>query len=369
MAKRLRQSDEFAQTFDPSGQAVIYRFTHPDQFVRISEMTRVLLSCFPGDRAIEVRDALDKFARHCGVANHRRQAKATLSTIRKLIKSGALVYESAHRPGYDRRMAPYYVRSRLIPPQVCDEVIRAANVHPGSRVLDIGTGTGCLALYLAQVSEHVTGIDISRPFLETARKMADSRGLKVKFAMGSGNKLVFSDEKYNVAIMSQVFHWLDPICAARGIYQCLEPDGALIVIDQQAVLPASHPLKRLVGYGYDNLSELQAAWIRSVSFYVGLFKLMTQCDHTIRLTGARCFHQRTCFDMSYARAFFLSDNLRALMPLEKHPWKVLERNLSQERHEHLEGNMYWLVLQFNHARPNSVAPPYKFNISDIFEIS
>jgi ubiquinone/menaquinone biosynthesis C-methylase UbiE len=369
MTKRLRQSDEFAQTFDPDGQAVVYRFTHLERFIRISEMMRILLSCFPGDRAIEVRDALDKFARHCGVANGPKLAKATLAMIRRLIKLGVLIHESARKPGYDHRMAPYYVRSRSIPPQVCDEVIRAANVRTGSKVLDIGTGTGSLALYLAQVTEHVTGIDISQPFLEIARNVAGSRGLKVKFAIGSGNKLVFCDEKYNVAIMSQVFHWLDPICAARGMYQCLESDGTLIIIDQQAVLPAAHPLKRLAGYGYGNLSELQTAWIRNVSFYIGLFKLTTQCNYTIRLTGARCFHQRTCFDMSYARAFFLSDNLRALMPLEKHPWKTLERSLSQERHEHLEGDIYWLVLQFNHIRPDSNAPPYKFDIRDIFEIS
>ena len=55
---------------------------------------------------------------------------------------------------------------------------------PGKRVLDIGSGWGGLALYLAQVaSARVTGITLSREQLDIARGRAGEQGLDVEFRM------------------------------------------------------------------------------------------------------------------------------------------------------------------------------------------
>ena len=55
---------------------------------------------------------------------------------------------------------------------------------PGKRVLDIGSGWGGLALYLAQVaSARVTGITLSHEQLDIARGRAGEQGLDVEFRM------------------------------------------------------------------------------------------------------------------------------------------------------------------------------------------
>jgi ubiquinone/menaquinone biosynthesis C-methylase UbiE len=367
MTKRLRQSEEFAQTFDNSGKAIVFRFNRPERFLRLTEIARTLISCFPGNHGTEVFQALATFDLRCGTDPHHRP-KAVLSTLRKLIKMGLLVEDSVESEGYNELMVPYYVRSRAIPPQVCDEVAMLGNVKPQTRILDVGTGTGHLAIYLAHTSSHVTGMDISKPFLAAARQQAASSGVPVNFVLGSGDKLVFSRKKYDLITFSQVFHWLDPICASRGIYQCLKANGRVIILDQQAVLAPTHPLKALAGYGYNDWKELQATWTERAKFYSGLFKLTMQCGRLVRFSGVRCFHQRVCFDMDYARAFFLEENLQALMPHEEHPWKVLEDSLLQRPRQALEGDMYWVVLRFAEVKQGGAFPPYKFDLAEISEI-
>jgi len=130
------------------------------------------------------------------------------------------------------------------------------------------------------------------------------------------------------------------------------------------MLPTQHPLNTLAGYGYTHLAELHAAWTERAKFYNGLFRLTMPCGRLMRLTEARCFCRRVCFDMDYARAFFLERNLRALMPHEPRPWKVLQENLLQHSRSDLEGDMYWLVLYFAEAKQGSIVQSYKFDLNE-----
>ena len=54
-------------------------------------------------------------------------------------------------------------------------------IWPGSRVLDLATGTGSMALQFAERGCVVTGIDISAPMIEEARRKAEGRKLEVEF--------------------------------------------------------------------------------------------------------------------------------------------------------------------------------------------
>jgi ubiquinone/menaquinone biosynthesis C-methylase UbiE len=52
---------------------------------------------------------------------------------------------------------------------------------PNQRILDLGTGTGFLALRFAQVGSHVVGVDISKEQLDEARTQASALGLSAQF--------------------------------------------------------------------------------------------------------------------------------------------------------------------------------------------
>jgi len=54
-------------------------------------------------------------------------------------------------------------------------------IRPGSRVLDLATGTGSVALEFAERGCAVTGIDLSQPMLVEAKRKASERGLSAEF--------------------------------------------------------------------------------------------------------------------------------------------------------------------------------------------
>ncbi len=60
------------------------------------------------------------------------------------------------------------------------EALRQIRENEYTEMLDIGTGSGCLAIYIAKncPNSNVTAIDISAEAIDTARKNADSLGLK-----------------------------------------------------------------------------------------------------------------------------------------------------------------------------------------------
>lgn len=76
----------------------------------------------------------------------------------------------------------------------------AAALQPGNSALDVATGTGDLAIELAQrvaPDGHVTAVDFSEPMLAHARRKFDSRGLPIIFELGDALKLRYSDGSFD----------------------------------------------------------------------------------------------------------------------------------------------------------------------------
>jgi SAM-dependent methyltransferase len=81
-------------------------------------------------------------------------------------------------PEYDESASPAY--------RACvDLVVRYADPVPDDAVLDLGTGTGAIALALADDAGRVVGRDISAGMLDEARRKADARGADA-VAFGEG---------------------------------------------------------------------------------------------------------------------------------------------------------------------------------------
>lgn len=57
-------------------------------------------------------------------------------------------------------------------------------IWPGSKLLDLATGTGSIALEFAERGCHVTGIDLSAPMIAEAKRKASARRLDVSFLCG-----------------------------------------------------------------------------------------------------------------------------------------------------------------------------------------
>lgn len=98
-----------------------------------------------------------------------------------------------------------------------------------SRVLDIATGTGFVALLLSELGHRVTGVDASEAMLARARAKAAATAATVEFVEGVTEELPFPDASFD-ALTARHFIWtlLEPEKAFAEWRRVLAPDATLI---------------------------------------------------------------------------------------------------------------------------------------------
>jgi ubiquinone/menaquinone biosynthesis C-methylase UbiE len=111
-------------------------------------------------------------------------------------------------------------------------VLRDALPPPPSDVLDVGTGTGFLALIAAELGHRVTGIDIAEPMLAAAREESARRKLTVQFRAGDAIDPDLQPASFD-AITNRHLLWTlrDPLAAFTNWRRLLRPGGRVVSID------------------------------------------------------------------------------------------------------------------------------------------
>jgi ArsR family transcriptional regulator len=98
--------------------------------------------------------------------------------------------------------------------------------------VDLGCGTGELALILEQKAERIIGIDSSPGMLEQARKRFADNGNKVELRLGELEHLPLGDEEADTAVVSMVLHTLSvPATGIREAGRVLKRGGRLVLVD------------------------------------------------------------------------------------------------------------------------------------------
>jgi ubiquinone/menaquinone biosynthesis C-methylase UbiE len=129
-------------------------------------------------------------------------------------------------------VAAVAVRDRAIKRRV---LARAA-ITRGEDVLDVGCGTGTLALAAARAAPRVrvTGLDADASILARAGKKAAAAGLDIGFDQGRSTALPYADASFDLVLSTLFFHHLPDDAkrqSAAELVRVLRPGGRLVVGD------------------------------------------------------------------------------------------------------------------------------------------
>jgi ubiquinone/menaquinone biosynthesis C-methylase UbiE len=111
-----------------------------------------------------------------------------------------------------------------------------AGLRSGHRILDIGCGTGSLAVLTKRVHPdvEVVGLDPDPAALGRGRRKARRAGVSIRFDEGFADELPYSEASFDRVFSSFMFHHLEPsekestLCEVR---QVLKPGGSLHMLD------------------------------------------------------------------------------------------------------------------------------------------
>lgn len=168
------------------------------------------------------------------------------------------------------RAAEYYDNTRGfaegVAERVRDAIVAAIGANTETRFLELGIGTGRIALPFIQAGYNYTGVDLSHPMMEQlSRKLAaDKQAKSYQYHLLEADitHLPFADASFDVAIAVQVLHlvegWQQAIREARRVLR--KPGGALVLGQEARVEDASRSVRSYVNARWDAiLSDLGAS--------------------------------------------------------------------------------------------------------------
>ncbi|MFL6733423.1 MAG: class I SAM-dependent methyltransferase [Sphingomicrobium sp.] len=129
-----------------------------------------------------------------------------------------------------------------------DRVLQLVGLADGQAVLDVGCGTGTLAISarrIAGFSGCVAAIDASPEMIARAKTKAMNAGAAIDFRQGTAQELPFADASFDVVLSTTVIHCLPETLRAASFEEMarvLKPGGRLLLIDFGGSAESKHSL-------------------------------------------------------------------------------------------------------------------------------
>jgi demethylmenaquinone methyltransferase/2-methoxy-6-polyprenyl-1,4-benzoquinol methylase len=147
------------------------------------------------------------------------------------------------------------------------QTVGSLELRPGTRVLDVATGTGALAAEIVRTCSgnvSVTACDLNERMLSVARKRAFRAGSPLEFICCDATNLPFHDVTFDAATIGfAIDDMSDRLACVREIWRVLRPGGRLALLELGQ--PDKQPVKalyqaylrvfRMLGFGYRHLEQ------------------------------------------------------------------------------------------------------------------
>ncbi|HEX7730948.1 MAG TPA: methyltransferase domain-containing protein [Terracidiphilus sp.] len=138
---------------------------------------------------------------------------------------------------------------------------RRVGAQPGQKLLDVGCGTGQLALIAARAGVETTGCDIAPNWLACARERAKQEHLNVRFEEGDVEALPYADGQFDVvaSLVGAMFAPRPELAASEMIRVC-RPGGRIVMANWTAEGFIGKMLKLIASYVAPNGMPSPLLW-------------------------------------------------------------------------------------------------------------
>jgi ubiquinone/menaquinone biosynthesis C-methylase UbiE len=143
-------------------------------------------------------------------------------------------YKQLDAASYDNAAAEFDRLTERFSSPLAMRMLDLARLRTTDHVLDVGTGTGLVALRAGALVSNgrVIGIDHSPGMLEQASAKAQRSGLSdsVMFRQMDAEHLEFPDQSFDIVLsLYALFHFPEPLVAAREMHRVLRPGGRVVI--------------------------------------------------------------------------------------------------------------------------------------------
>jgi ubiquinone/menaquinone biosynthesis C-methylase UbiE len=132
---------------------------------------------------------------------------------------GTAWYYARYRPGY--------------PKQFFKHLVRTFKLDGTGRLLDLGCGTGQLAIPLAPYFNEVVAMDPDLAMLREGRRVAKKAKAKnIRWVRGSSETLGPRTGAFRLVVMGRSFHWMNQKRALAKLYKIVKPGGGIVIVSE-----------------------------------------------------------------------------------------------------------------------------------------
>jgi SAM-dependent methyltransferase len=238
---------------------------------------------------------------------------------------------------FTKQAIPFAKKSAQYIDETFEKILTVVDVDKNDNVLDVACGTGSISIKFAELSKHVTGIDITPAMIEQAKLLQKEKMLNnLKWDIGDvSRQLPYPSISFSVVVTRFSFHhFLNPLSVLIEMNRVCSIGGQIIVID-----PTPPPDKAEM---YNNVEKL-----RDPSHV----KALTICelDDLFEKAGVPIWRKG-----SYTMKIELEDQLQTSFPDPENIDKIRQLFIEDTKYDILGLKSYYDGGKIFFSYPNSI---------------